>query len=99
MARRDTKFEEPSDDDDEVIDEASALQESDEAYCPDCGALIWDTADVCPKCFSYLGGDTARHPPNRRARRSVFSRIVVLLVIVGLLLTTGIAVLLRALLR
>jgi len=32
----------------------------DTALCPECGAEVWDEADVCPKCFAYLGGDTFR---------------------------------------
>jgi hypothetical protein len=31
----------------------------DRATCPDCGAEVWDAAEVCPKCFAYLGGDPA----------------------------------------
>src|SRR5690242_4791978 len=36
------------------------------AYCPDCGAEVWDQAEVCPKCFAYLGGTTSTRPPIRK---------------------------------
>lgn len=51
------------------------------AYCPDCGAEIWDQADVCPKCFAYLGGHTSSREP---IQRWVHHRTI-LLIIFGLL--------------
>jgi hypothetical protein len=52
------------------------------AFCPDCGAEIWDQADVCPKCFAYLGGDTSRRQP----MGTWFQRRWTLLVVIVLLL-------------
>lgn len=59
-------------------------EESDQAYCPDCGALIWDQADICPKCFTYLAGHTSRFPPGASAARSAMRRGVVLLLVLAL---------------
>lgn len=34
--------------------------------CPDCGAEVIDDADICPRCFAFLDGNTLR--PGRRRR-------------------------------
>ncbi|MBL9118366.1 MAG: hypothetical protein JNL80_00450 [Phycisphaerae bacterium] len=52
---------------------------SEVAYCPDCGAEVWDQADVCPTCFAYLGGDTSR----RRGQRHRRWRTAVILIILA----------------
>lgn len=61
----------------------------EEAYCPDCGATIWDQADVCPKCYAYVAGQTTRHrPPEEplaRHFRGRWKAVVVIAVIAGLL--------------
>jgi hypothetical protein len=61
---------------------------SETAFCPDCGAEIWDSAEVCPKCFAYLGGETSSRKPVAREiqRRSVVVLVAVLiaLMILGL---------------
>ncbi len=54
------------------------------AYCPDCGAEVWDGADVCPKCFAYLGGDTSRHRPIDRWWRSRWKIVIVAVLIIVL---------------
>lgn len=38
----------------------------DMAYCPDCGAEVWDQAEICPKCHAYLGGHTSSRLPIQR---------------------------------
>lgn len=53
----------------------------DTAYCPDCGAEMWDQADVCPKCFAYVAGETSSKQPTQRW----FHQRTVLLVIIALL--------------
>lgn len=52
----------------------------DTAACPDCGAEVWDQADVCPKCFAYLGGDTVRRG---RQRRRTWRTAIILLILAG----------------
>ncbi len=37
----------------------------DTAFCPDCGAEVWDQAEVCPACSSLVGGRMV----GRRRRR------------------------------
>lgn len=64
---------------------------SEDAYCPDCGAKIWDQADVCPSCYAYLGGDTSRHRPFERWWKRRWT-ILVVATLVGVLV--GLAALL-----
>lgn len=83
----------PSEEDIERFgDDAPAL----DARCPDCGTRVWSEADVCPKCFAYLGGDAPR------ARRGLFAdrwrTVVVVALIVAMLALAGIPVL-QAVLR
>jgi hypothetical protein len=60
------------------------------AYCPDCRAEIWDQADVCPKCYAYLGGDTARRTRRRRSLLHGPGRtIIVALLVGGFLISIG----------
>ena len=33
------------------------------AYCPDCGAEMWDQAEICPACGAAVGGGTLSRPP------------------------------------
>jgi hypothetical protein len=56
-----------------------------EAFCPDCGAEIHDQADVCPRCYAYLGGDTSRFRPVERDLRGRFITITVVALILVLL--------------
>ena len=35
----------------------------DSAYCPECGAEIWDQAEFCPACGGQVGGRTLGRPP------------------------------------
>jgi hypothetical protein len=56
---------------------------SDEtAYCRDCGAEIWDAAEVCPKCFAYLGGDTAVRTPLQEWFRKRWMLLVIIVLII-----------------
>lgn len=63
--------------------------ESSLAYCPDCGAKIWDQADICPKCYTYLAGDTSRFPPDVAKRRGAFRRLVIVALIAAIALGAG----------
>jgi hypothetical protein len=70
------------------------------AHCPECGAEIWDQADICPKCYSYLAGHTSSRAPTSKLFRQKWVVVVTLLVIVAFLmvLTPGGSQLFRILL-
>ena len=55
------------------------------AYCPDCGAEIWDQADVCPKCFTYLGGDTRSRRPMDAWLRRRWTLLVIIAMLIAML--------------
>ena len=55
------------------------------AYCPECGAQIWDQADVCPKCFSYLAGETSSRPPLETWFRRLWLLLVVIVLVIAML--------------
>lgn len=78
----------PSEDD---IDRFGDKSPTLDARCPDCGARVWSEADVCPKCFAYLGGDAPR------ARKGLFAgrwrTAVIVALIVAMLTLAGIPVL------
>ncbi len=79
MPRRKDPDEGPSPDDlDRFGDDAPRT--AADAICPDCGAPVWSEADVCPKCFSYLGGEAVR-----ARRRGYFAKHWKLLVVILLL--------------
>ena len=66
------------------------------AFCPDCGARVWDQADVCPSCYAYLGGETAR----RRKATSLmrWKKAILASVLIAMLLSlAGFSGLLRVL--
>jgi hypothetical protein len=56
---------------------------SDTAFCPECGAEVYDAADVCPKCFTWINGETVRHPKARRRERI---RGIVVWILIGTML-------------
>jgi hypothetical protein len=53
------------------------------AHCPDCGAELWDQAEVCPSCFAYVGGATLSHPPARHAHR-VRQKVIIIVTLLAL---------------
>lgn len=67
-----------------------------DARCPDCGTAVWSEADICPKCYAFLGGDAA--PARRGMFAAHWKAIVVCALIVATLTLAGIPVL-QALLR
>ena len=84
MARRrpvDHDPEEPDDWDDQDVDmESQAIDGDSDAetgFCPECGAEIYDAADVCPKCFTWIDGDTLRRDPRTQRARSRWTVLVV----------------------
>lgn len=71
--------EDPAFEDTEVLDHESA-------YCPDCGAEVWDSVEVCPKCFAYLGGNTLARPRlDERLRHRWIALVAIVLVIIIIL--------------
>ncbi|MBI1302415.1 MAG: zinc-ribbon domain-containing protein [Phycisphaera sp.] len=73
-------------DDDDTDDPHDAADRarfsSEKGFCPECGAEIYDAADICPKCFSWIDGATHR----KRTRFSTgFRQLVVTALLVALL--------------
>ena len=63
-----------------------------EAYCPNCGAQVWDDVEVCPSCGEYIGGRTMRRSPVEQEFRQ---RWIVLVIVVLVVLLAGVLALLR----
>ena len=82
MARRSTDHDSREPDDDDEFIEDSDAGDDETAFCPECGAEIYDSADVCPKCFTWLDGDTTRHPPGKR-RAAEWKRTVVVWILIA----------------
>ena len=93
MARRGTSHHapDPDDDDADADDEygGEAHAEADTAYCPECGAEIYDAADICPKCFAWIDGDTSRHAPRRKRAAVRWTTLVVWILIIAMALGAG----------
>ena len=62
-----------------------------DARCPDCGTAVWSEADICPKCYAFLGGEAA--PARRGMFAAHWKAIVVWALIVATLTLAGIPVL------
>jgi hypothetical protein len=54
---------------DEDIDRFGEDAPKADARCPDCGAAVWSEADICPKCYAFLGDGSAAP-----ARGGLFAR-------------------------
>ena len=54
-------------------------------YCPECGTEIWDQADVCPKCFAYLDGETLSRPPMDAWLRKRWTLLVIIVLLIAML--------------
>ena len=50
--------------------------------CPECGAVISDLADICPKCHSWIPEGAQRTPPAVRALTRRWYAFVVVLILV-----------------
>ena len=73
---------EDADLEDADLDDAGRQRRSSETgYCPECGAEIYDAADICPKCFTWIDGNTTHRRP-RRMRSSLRVAVVVALLVV-----------------
>ena len=74
----DASFDDPSSVDLERLDHEAA-------YCPECGAEVWDDAQSCPTCGAYFSIPTGR-PPAHQAARHLVTVLLVVLAAIGLLL-------------
>ncbi len=61
-----------------------------DARCADCGTPVWSEADVCPKCYAYLGGDAPRGRPGPFAGK--WRTLVVVALIAAMLTLAGVPV-------
>jgi hypothetical protein len=61
-----------------------------DARCTDCGTPVWSEADVCPKCYAYLGGDAPRGRPGPFAGK--WRTLVVVVLIAATLTLAGIPI-------
>ena len=77
----------PQDSDLERFGEESPVAD---ARCPDCGTAVWSEADVCPRCYGYLGGDAPRGRPGPFAGK--WRTLVVVALIAAMLTLAGIPV-------
>jgi len=80
MARRQTHDDFDPDDPDDDLDVLEGGEDAtprDTGYCPDCGAEIYDAAEICPKCFAWIDGETSRHSPRCRRAADRRTRLVV----------------------
>ena len=81
-----------------VIDEDPSPQDierfgGDTAYCPACGAEVFDQAEACPACGSWIGGATESRPPLDAARRRRWLVLAGLAALAALLAAVILAVL------
>jgi hypothetical protein len=77
--------------------EGGSTRVRDTAFCPDCGAEIYDAADICPACFSWIDGETTRRPPRNGWFRKRGASFVVWSLVVAMLAGTGLFWLVRML--
>ena len=78
MPRRFDQNEGPSPEDLEQFNR----EEGDDVYCPECGAVISDLADICPTCHSWIPEGAQRTPPAVRALTRRWYAFVVVVVLV-----------------
>ena len=77
-------------DGDDADAEDQARFSSETAFCPECGAEIYDAADICPKCFAWVDGDTSRHGPRGRRAATWRTQLVVWMLIAALAIGAGV---------
>ncbi len=56
-----------------------------EAYCPRCGAVVWDDAEFCPSCGDQIGGRTTSKPPVVREIQRRWMILVAIFVLISFL--------------
>ena len=70
-----------------MTDEGPSLEDlrrfgGDTAYCPKCGEEIWDQAEFCPRCRTYLAGDVSGHHPQAREFQKKFLALIAILILI-----------------
>ena len=78
------------DQNDDILDEDPSDEDIDrfsgeEAFCPECGAQIWDSVEVCPKCFAYIGGNAIARPPVQQWMNRKMLVVIVVILLIALL--------------
>lgn len=56
-----------------------------DAWCPACGAQVWDDAEFCPECGDQIGGRTSSRSPVERELQQRWVMVVGLLVLLAFL--------------
>ncbi|MEE3001625.1 MAG: zinc ribbon domain-containing protein [Planctomycetota bacterium] len=56
-----------------------------EAYCPRCGAVVWDDAEFCPSCGDQISGRTSSKPPVVREMQRRWMILVAIFVLISFL--------------
>lgn len=52
-------------------------------FCPDCGAEIWDQAEVCPECHAYISGGAGHRSPGEEWFRRKWIGLVIIAVLIA----------------
>lgn len=58
----------------------------DTAYCPECGAEIWDGAEFCPECGEHVAGRVSGREPIERGCRQQWIVLIVIVVLIAFLM-------------
>ena len=59
----------------------------DTAFCPDCGAELWDQAEVCPACSSLVGGRMIGRRGRRFRRARTWITVIAIVCLAALIAT------------
>jgi len=57
-------------------------------YCPDCNAEVFEDAEVCPRCFAFIG-DQVQSSPKPRGRWSQQWKVVLVVLVSFALIACG----------
>lgn len=64
--------------------------QTETGFCPECAAEIYDAADVCPKCFAWIDGETLRRSPRTVRARGRWTALVICILIASIAIGAGI---------